>query len=197
LAVLCFRKAITLIEKRYPFSHAFGTAYSREARIELAQDVYQRLLMRSGGEEVLLFETIALLALEENSNIDQAKAKALVKLFRPDQQGHLSILDFVKSVDAVYKEVCLLGATIHNSSQIDRAFENIFDVVFYMVVMTIIDFSARLVSLFSINNDVSARTGNINGIFLTVALNSLNIPQQSVGSLFIVEQRDSRFCLYD
>ena len=135
-AVLRFRKALTFIRKRFPFSKAFGPADNREACIESSQEVYRRLLMRS-SEEVLQFETIALLALDEHGNLDQTKAKSLVKIFRPDRQGRLKVLDFVKSVDAVYKEFRLLAATIENSSQIDQAFERIFNVVFYIIVTTV------------------------------------------------------------
>jgi hypothetical protein len=130
---------LTFIERRYPFSHTFGPADSREACIESAQEVYQRLLLHSGiEEEMISFETIALVAIDEESTIDQTKAKSLIKIFRPDRQGKLTMLDFVKSIDAVYKEFRLLGATIENSSQIDRAFENIFNVVFYVVLITIV-----------------------------------------------------------
>jgi small-conductance mechanosensitive channel len=84
------------------------------------------------------FEAIALLALDEKGNIDQQKAKDLVRLFRPDRQGYLSVLDFVKSVDSCYKEFRLLQASIENSYQIDRAFENIFNVIFYFVVIAVV-----------------------------------------------------------
>jgi hypothetical protein len=138
-AVLNFRKALTFTQKRYPFSFAFGPAYSREACIESAQAVYERLMLGTPSEETVLpFESIALLALNETSEIDQRKAKALVKLFRPDRQGCLTVLDFVKSVDSVYKEFRLLSASIENSSRIDRAFENLFNILFYALVATLI-----------------------------------------------------------
>jgi small-conductance mechanosensitive channel len=137
-AVLHFRKALTFIQKGYPFSFAFGPAYSREACIESAQEVYRRLMMRTPAETVLPFETLALLALTDTYEIDQRKAKDLVKLFRPDRQGYLTVLDFVKSVDSVYKEFRLLSASIENSSRIDRAFENLFNIVFYALVTTMI-----------------------------------------------------------
>lgn len=83
------------------------------------------------------FETIAMVALEGDT-VNQEKAKELIKVFRPDRDGCLSVLDFVRSVDNVYKEFRLLQASIDNSSQIDRAFENIANVVFYAIVVTII-----------------------------------------------------------
>lgn len=43
----------------------------------------------------------------------------------------------VKSVDSIYEEFRLLNASIINSSQIDHAFENIINVIFYTVVVTV------------------------------------------------------------
>jgi hypothetical protein len=40
------------------------------------------------------------------------------------------VLDFVKSVDSVYKEFRLLNASIENSSRIDKAFETLFNIRF-------------------------------------------------------------------
>jgi len=137
-AVLNFRKALTFIQRSYPFSIAFGPAGSREACIESAQQVYERLLLRTPGDDVLKFETLALLALNDDGTLEQEKAKDLVRLFRPDRQGNLTMLDFVKSIDSVYKEFRLLNASINNSSQIDRAFENIINIIFYTIVITII-----------------------------------------------------------
>jgi hypothetical protein len=137
-AVLRFRNALTFIKNDYPFSYAFGPAYSREACIESAQEVYNRLLMRTPGDTSIQFETMALIALDDAGRIDQQKAKDLVKVFRPDRDGVLTLLDFVKSTDSVYKEFRLLQASIQNSSQIDRGFENILNVIFYIVVVAIV-----------------------------------------------------------
>lgn len=137
--MLKFRNALTFIRNDYPFSYAFGPAESRESCIDSAQECYNRLLLASTGDErVVRFETLAMIALQNDGTIEQRKAKNLIKTFRPDRDGCLSILDFIKSIDAVYKEFRLLQASIENSSQIDRAFENIVNVVFYTIVVTII-----------------------------------------------------------
>lgn len=136
-AVLRFRKALTFIQQRYPFSFDFGAANTRETCIESSQKVFNRLISGS-SESVLQFETIALMALDDDGLIDQQKAKDLVKLFRPDREGKLTMLEFIQSVDSVYKEYRMLQATIENSARIDQGFENLFNVVFYVVVVTII-----------------------------------------------------------
>jgi hypothetical protein len=138
-SVLRFRKALTFIQKSYLFGYDFGDASTRQNCVESAQEVYNRLLLLKPTEDVLQFETLALLAFDEGDNtIDQEKARDLVKLFRPDREGCLTILDFVKSVDSVYKEFRMLSASIQNSSQIDRAIESILNVVFYMTVGVIV-----------------------------------------------------------
>jgi hypothetical protein len=60
---------------------------------------------------------LALLAKDEKGGIDQEKAKDLIRVFRPERDGSLSKLEFVKSIDAIYKELRLLAANISNSSQ--------------------------------------------------------------------------------
>jgi hypothetical protein len=61
------------------------------------------------------------------------------------------VLDFVKSVDSVYKEFRLLNASIENSSRIDKAFETLFNIPFYALVATMIliqlDFDPLAVSV--------------------------------------------------
>lgn len=133
-AVMQFRQALTFMKKKYPFLHAFGPADTRERCIESAQLVYDRLLMRTPHLNVLPFETLALLAKDEKGGIDQTKARQLIKVFRPERDGTLAKLDFVKSIDAVYKQLRLLSANVSNSSQIDRAVESLVNVVFYIIL---------------------------------------------------------------
>lgn len=109
-------------------------ADTREHCIESAQKVYDRLLLRTPNQTFLPFDTLAILAKDENGGIDQNKAKLLIKAFRPDRDGKLTKLDFVKSCDLVYKAIRLLSANISNSSQIDGAVEGIFNSIFYLVI---------------------------------------------------------------
>lgn len=66
--------------------------------------------------------------------MDEVKLRHLIKLFRPDRDGSLTKLDFVKSVDAVYKEIRLLRAGLANSQRVDRASQKIFHVAFYFIL---------------------------------------------------------------
>ncbi|KAG7356332.1 mechanosensitive ion channel [Nitzschia inconspicua] len=137
-AVLRFRNALNLIQNDHAFSLAFGPTHSREACIQSSQETYKRLLSATPGEQNLHFETLGLITIVDGNEIDQEKARDLVKVFRPRRDGILTMLDFVKSTDSVYKEFRLLQASIQNSSQIDIAFENILNVFFYAILITII-----------------------------------------------------------
>lgn len=82
----------------------------------------------------LPFETLALLTKDDYGRINQEKAKELIRVFRPDRDGNIKKLDFVKSVDAIYKAIRLLSANVRNSSQIDKAVENLSNMVFYVIL---------------------------------------------------------------
>jgi hypothetical protein len=126
--------ALQFMKRKYPFLPAFGPAENRERCIQSSQQVYDRLMMRTPHLRELPFETLALLARDDEGGIDQAKAKELIKAFRPERDGSLGKLDFVKSVDAIYKRLRLLSANITNSSQIDKAVETPVNILFYVVL---------------------------------------------------------------
>ena len=88
--------------------------------------------------DVLKFDVLALAATRSNSDLNVSDLKNLIRLFRPDRDGKISLLDFVKSVDSVYKEARLLRASVRNSEKIDRAFENAINVVFYLMVACVV-----------------------------------------------------------
>jgi hypothetical protein len=97
-SILEFRRALAYIDHDYPFSPAFGPARKREQCIASAQMVYEHLHDPSSG--TLTFKTLSALAVdEEDGKTDLAKIKSLIKLFRPERNGDISKLDFIKSVD--------------------------------------------------------------------------------------------------
>jgi small-conductance mechanosensitive channel len=138
-ALLQFRRALAHMDTDFPFSPAFGIADSRETCVASAQDVFLRLLLQTPESDgVVPFETFATTALQKNEQLDLIKLKELIQVFRPDRDGSLTLLDFARSVDAVYKKLRLLRASIHNSSKIDRALENIINIMFYAVTTVVI-----------------------------------------------------------
>ena len=90
--------------------------------------------LRTPNSSTIPFETLALLAKDDKGGINKEKAKELIKVFRPERDGTIGKIEFVKSVDVVYKQLRLLSANISNSSQIDKAIESIINVGFYVIV---------------------------------------------------------------
>lgn len=139
--VLQFRQSVSHMGNKFPFSLAFGPAKTREDCIESSQNVFEDLLLHTPGSHVLPFDTIALVALDVNGHMDEYKIKKLIKLLRPDKEGNLSRLDFVKSCDSVYKRMRMLHAAITISGQIDHAAGKLINLIFYfvlgMIVLTI------------------------------------------------------------
>jgi len=117
-AVVQFRQSLSYLSASVPFSAAFGSATSRQDCLASAERVYDELLSGTPDASVLSFNVIALLTLDRKGNIDEEEAREYVKLFRPDREGNLSLLDFVKSIDVVYKELRLLRASVLNSSKV-------------------------------------------------------------------------------
>ena len=137
-SILQFRQSVAFLDTSYIFGVTFGIANTRGRCIESSQEVYNRLLLGSQGSSVLNFQTVAQLALRTDGSLDEGKVKLLIQTFRPDRQGNLSMLDFVKSVDAVYKESRLLRASIRNSRRLDKAFEGIISILFYIIMAAVI-----------------------------------------------------------
>ncbi|KAL7499239.1 hypothetical protein ACHAWT_010159 [Skeletonema menzelii] len=132
-----FRKAVSYMDDKYPFSHAFGLANTRELTITSAQAVYDRLMLAASDHQVLPFSTLAVLATAPDGTLIDGRIKSLIKLLRPDRQGNLTKLDFVKSIDEVYKQQRLLRASISSSNRIDNAFEKIVNCFFYFFLAII------------------------------------------------------------
>jgi hypothetical protein len=137
-SIIQFRQSLSYLNSAFPFGVAFGPADTREHMVDNAEKVYQRLLSSHPDKLILNFDTFALLAIQPDGTLDLDLLKSLVSLFRPQRDGSLSLLDFVKSVDSVYKELRLLRASVANSSKLDCAFEKIVNIVFYFVLGCIV-----------------------------------------------------------
>lgn len=136
-ALLQFRRALACLKTEFPFGPVFGPADTREDCVESSQEVYRKLVSRS-DDTILNFDLLAVLALYPDESLDQEKAQDLIRLFRPERDGSLDVISFVKSIDMVYKEIRMLRASVDNATKIDRAFENILNVIFYAIATTVI-----------------------------------------------------------
>ncbi|GAX27063.1 hypothetical protein FisN_9Lh385 [Fistulifera solaris] len=133
-AILQFRQSLSFLDNRFLFSIAWGDTSTRESTIISSQEVYHRLNVLNPDTSVLRFDVLALATVDESGEIDPQLLKDLIRLLRPDREGYLTLLEFVKSVDAVYREAKLLRAAVHNSEKVDRAFENVINVIFYVTL---------------------------------------------------------------
>lgn len=86
--------------------------------IESTEALYNRLMASLPGRDILTFDVFALLAVKEDGELDMDTLRQLIKTFRPDREGNLSLLDFAKAIDKCYKEMRVLRASIYNSSQV-------------------------------------------------------------------------------
>ena len=116
----------------------WGNVGNRDRAVISSQEVYKNLLLKTPGQEILKFDVLALATTISNGSLSQDRLKEVIKLFRPDRDGNLTLHDFVKSVDAIYKEARLMRASVWNSEKLDRAFENVINVIFYVFVFCIV-----------------------------------------------------------
>jgi hypothetical protein len=134
-AIIQFRSSLSYLNTSYPFSVAFGPAPTRKECVTSSEAVYHRLM---GSDQILNFDAIASLAVRRNGDLDEVKLKTLIKLFRPERDGTLTLVDFAKSVDSVYKELRLLRASVANSTGMDASFETIFNIIFYFIIACVV-----------------------------------------------------------
>lgn len=154
------------MDETYPFGEAFGPAMDRNQCIGSAQAVYHSLKKLSSSASAVPFSTITLSSVDENGAVDDAKAKAMMRVFRPDVNGELPLLAFIQCVDAVYRRYKFFRASVGNASVIDRVLENIINGVFFFVIglmlLSFMQFNpwALLVSLTSLLVSVSFALGS-------------------------------------
>jgi len=142
--ILQFRKALSYLDDSHPFSESFGPSETRDQCIKSSQKVFRRLLNFVPGEAVLPFDIIGSIAMDDDGIYDRDVSMALVRLFRPDKDDRLTMLNFVQSCDWLYKKVRYLRASVANSTLIDRVLENDFNVCFLcfliLIVISILNF---------------------------------------------------------
>jgi hypothetical protein len=127
------------LETDFPFSRSFGVADTRETCVVNAQRVFERLHLKSPSEEFLPFEILAQIALHHHTGaLDEDRVTDLIRVFRPDANGNVTLLDFARSIDAVYKDLRMLRASITNSQKIDRSIKTVFNIMFYGVLVVVI-----------------------------------------------------------
>jgi Mechanosensitive ion channel len=136
--VLEFRNALAKLDKPYMLGIAWGDVSTREKLVFTSQIIYWKLKRLSTDANGLKFDVLATLTEQPDGTLHPDELKNLIRLLRPDRDGLLSLAEFVKSVDSVYKEAKLIHASVKNSEKIDREFEKALNIPFYTVMISII-----------------------------------------------------------
>jgi len=137
--ILQFRQAVSLMDDAFPFTPAFGPAKNRAMCVDSSEKLFDRLLGDPNNTSSRLpFQRISEIAYDVDHKLIRDKAKALIKLFRPDRKGFLTKLDFVNSIDDVYKDLRLFRASLANSSSIDNSLALIINIVFFVVAIIVV-----------------------------------------------------------
>lgn len=95
-AILQFRQSLSFLDNRYLFSIAWGDTSTRESTIMASQNVYHKLNIQSPDSSILRFDVMTLAAVDEDGEINTKELKELIRLVRPDREGNLTLLEFVK-----------------------------------------------------------------------------------------------------
>lgn len=75
----------------------FGKATTREECARGSQKTFTNLLKR--GKNVLEFEMLCKIAQNEDGTKNKKKVVELIRLFRPNRNGNITKMDFIKSID--------------------------------------------------------------------------------------------------
>jgi hypothetical protein len=98
-AVSQFRHSMKVLKDRFMFGTPFGETSSRENLVINAQKLFQTLRgLDEESEETMeiSFDVLALAAIDDHGNLDEVALKELIRILRPDRNGKLKLLDFVK-----------------------------------------------------------------------------------------------------
>jgi hypothetical protein len=121
-SIVLFRASVSYLYTDFPFSPAFGFVKTRVQMVDGAQEVYARLVEKQNDGDVLTFQTIAQTAVKKGK-LKEETVKDLVRVFRPTRDGLLTLLDFCKSVDALYKDLRLLRVALANEAKMNKTSE--------------------------------------------------------------------------
>ena len=95
-AILQFRASLATLESPFMFTLSWGDVSNRERTILSTQKVFRRLNLRTPDTNTVKFDIVAKAAVDDDGDLDQDMLKDLIRLLRPNRDGDLSVLDFVK-----------------------------------------------------------------------------------------------------
>lgn len=126
------------------FGEAFGATNTRDQTINSSHSLYYRLLklaptLGNAHQEVLPFEVLAILCLEDDGVTEnKVKKRKIRKFFTPDPEGGLPLLAFVQAIDKAYKRLVFLRASLENSYLLDGVLEKLANGFFYFLLVLVL-----------------------------------------------------------
>ena len=165
--ILRFRRALSYLDDTHPFGEDFGPAATRDECTSSSHRNFWRLMKLTPLTESLPFDVLQFLAIgeDEDGTEDKAKAMLIRKLFRPNCYGNITLLAFVQSCDNVYKRFRYFRASLDNANVINDVMERMLNAVFFFVLTLLllsvmrIDAWALLFSMTSLLVSVSFALG--------------------------------------
>jgi hypothetical protein len=134
-ALVQYGCSIKILDSFYPFSYAFGYCFDRCSVLQNSQRLYSELTIESSDNTPLHFRTLALASMDKGGELDEQELKDLIHVFRPNRDGTISMIDFCKSIDTVYKEIRKLRASIANESRMNVGAEMVISCIFYLILV--------------------------------------------------------------
>ena len=132
---MTFRRVLSHLRKKTPFGESFGPSGNRQVTIQSSQRLYKKLLQLSEpSTQSLPFETLSVVALGNDGEMDDNKLEFLRKVFCPDAKKALPLIAFVGSIDSVYKRLRYFQASVANASKLDKVLEDTLNIVFFFVL---------------------------------------------------------------
>ena len=210
-AIVQFGSSLGVLNSDHPFGQYFGYCPTRYDSVECSQRMYANLLKvqnrvpsikevmtspksssssSSSSDEsttdaaltTLKFHTIALIAIDETGELDTDQVKQLMKLYRPTRDGDISLIDFCKSVDSVYKEIRKLRASVANEVIMNAAAEKLIDFLFYTAIF--------ILALVAVGVDLSALFFGLGTLIISLSFCIGGASSDVIkGLLFILLQR--------
>ena len=136
-ALVQYNCSIKILDSFYLFSYPFGYCFDRCSVLKNSQRLYSELTIESSDNAPLHFRTLALASMDKAGKLDEQELKDLIYVFRPNRDGTISMIDFCKSIDTVYKEIRKLRASIANESRMNVGAETGINCIFYAMLVLV------------------------------------------------------------
>ena len=106
--IIEFQQAYSVVCKPLVFSSAFGPAGTREQTVKSAEFLFHRLLKLLADKEetsINLYRIVNWMYRGGNTEAQKKHVEEYIEFFNANEDGKVYIIDFVTSIDAVYRKL--------------------------------------------------------------------------------------------